>query len=282
VLIGLVAALGAALLFGTASAAQAIAVRQGRMFSPLMVVVGLVYVLGWGLHLIAISLLPLYLAQVGIAGSLAVTAVIAARVVDEPLERRDWTAIGAMIFGLALLVATAGDVGRRHDHAGFMIGLYVALLLTLALGVGAVRAQGPRSGSVVGLLAGVSFSGSPIATRSLAHAHLDLHTIATVLSIMLFGLLGFWLYSVALRRTSVTAATAPLVLLETLIPAIIGVTVFGDTVRAGWWAVAVLGFIVATLGALELSGAESRLEDVVVDELPEPLHHVVEVLDPGH
>jgi drug/metabolite transporter (DMT)-like permease len=281
VLIGLLAALGAAALFGMAAAAQAIGVREGRMLSPLMGVVALVYLLGWALHLVAIASLPLYLAQVGIAGSLAVTSLIAARVVHEPLERRDWTAIGAMIVGLGLLVATAGDVGRRHVHTGFTVSLYVALLLVLVLGVGAVRARGATGGAAVSVLAGVSFSGSPIATRSLVDPHLDARTVASALAILCFGVLGFWLYSVALRRTSVTAATAPLVLFETLVPAAVGVVVFGDTVRPGWWLVAALGFVVATAGALELSGAESRLEDVHVEQLPEPLHHVAEVLDPG-
>jgi hypothetical protein len=79
----------------------------------------------------------------------------------------------------------------------------------------------------------------------------------------------------------VTAATAPLVLFETVVPAVVGVTVFGDSLRSGWWAVGVLGFVVATLGALELSGAEARLEDLEVDHLPEPLEHLVEALEPG-
>jgi drug/metabolite transporter (DMT)-like permease len=277
--IGLGAALGAALLFGIAAVAQAVAARRSRILSPLMGVVGMIYVLGWCLHLVAISRLPLYVAQVGIAASLAVTAVLAARAVDEPLERRDWTAIGAMAAGLGLLVAAAGHVGKHHFHTGFTVALYVALLAVLVVGFAAVRARGPRSGAVLGVLAGVAFAGSPIATRSLVGPHLDVRTVAPAVSIALFGLLGFWLYSAALRRTSVTAATAPLVLFETLVPSVVGVVAFGDSVRSGWWVVGVIGFAVATLGALELSGAESRLEDLEVEGLPEPLQHVAEVLD---
>ena len=85
------------------------------------------------------------------------------------------------------------------------------------------------------------------------------------LTIALFGVLGFWLYSLALQRASVTAATAPLVLLETLVPAVVGLTVFGDGVRSGWWPVALVGFALSIGGALILCGAEATLHE---DEQP--------------
>ncbi len=279
--IGLCAALLGAVLFGVAAAVQAVAVRRSGLVSRLMGLVVLAYLLGWVLHLVAIALLPLYLAQVGIAASLAVTALIAARVVHEPLEGRDWAAIGGMVLGLALLVAAAGEVGHRHFNPRFTIGLYAVLLVLLAVALPVVRSRGPRSGAVLGVLAGVAYAGSPIATRSLVDPHLDARTVAPALAIVLFGLLGFWLYSLALRRTSITAATGPLVLFETLLPAAAGVVLFGDTVREGWWPVAAVGFVVATLGALELSGAEARLDDVQVDGLPAPLLHAAEALDPS-
>ena len=88
----------------------------------------------------------------------------------------------------------------------------------------------------------------------------DLATAATLLAIGLYGLLGFWLYSIAMNRIAVTAATAPVVLLQTLVPAVVGVLVFSDGVRAGWWPVALVGFLVGTAGALVLCGAEDVLE----------------------
>jgi drug/metabolite transporter (DMT)-like permease len=278
--LGLVAALTAAFLFGIAAAVQAVAVRRTRLVSPLMGLVALCYLLGWGLHLVAISRLPLYVAQVGIAGSLAVTALIAARVVHEPLEGRHWTAIGAIVLGLALLVGAAGPVGHREFGTGSTVALYVAWVAVLVAGLAAARSRGPRTGVLLGLLAGVAYAGSPVATRSLVDPTWDLRTLAPAATITLFGLTGFWLYSLALRRVSVTAATAPLVLLETLVPAVLGVVLFGDRVRDGQWPTAVLGFVVATAGALVLSGAESRLEDV--EELPEPLEHVAHHAELAH
>ncbi len=260
--IGLLAALAAAVIFGISAVVQAVAARDHGLFSRLMLLVGLSYVLGWTLHLVAISRLPLYLAQVGIALSLVVTVVIAATVVGEPLAPRHWAAIGAMALGLGLLVGAAGPVGHHLFDTNRTLALYTALTITFGLGLLARRMRGELSGVLLGALGGIAYSGSPIATRSLVDPAWDLTTLAPAVTILLFGLLGFWLYSLALSRSSVTAATAPLVLLETAIPAIVGLSVFGDGVRAGWTAVALVGFVVSVAGALVLCGAESRLEHV--------------------
>jgi drug/metabolite transporter (DMT)-like permease len=258
--VGLVAALVAAVLFGVAAVVQAIAARDHGIFSWLMASVGLLYLVGWGLHLVAIARLPLYVAQVGIAVSLVVTALIAAVVVGEPLGTRHWVAIGAMVVGLTLLVVASGDVGHNHFDTGRTVSLYVAFVVTLVLGLAATRVDGARGGVLLGVLAGVAYAGSPVATRSLVDPALDRETIVPAITIALFGLLGFWLYSVGLRRASVTAVTAPLILLETVLPAVVGITLFGDEVRPGWVPVAVFGFVLSTLSALVLCGAEARLE----------------------
>ncbi len=260
--IGLVAALGAAVLFGIAAAVQAIAVRRTRLLSGLMGLVGLAYVLGWSMHLVAISRLPLYVAQVGIAGSLVVTALIAAHIVHEPLARRHWMAVAALVVGLALLVAAAGRVGHQVFDEQRTLALYVGLLLTLVLGVAATRVRGERGGVLLGALGGIAYAGSPIATRSLVHPAWDLETIAPAATIGLYGVLGFWLYSLALQRASVTAATAPLVLFETMLPSGVGLWVFGDQVGAGLWPLAAIGFTLSTVAALVLCGAETRLEHI--------------------
>ncbi len=260
--IGLGAALLAAVLFGVAGVVQAIAARRYGLFSWMMVGVGVIYLLGWGLHLVAIAYVPLYVAQVGIALSLVVTAVLAATVVGEPLALRHWIAIATMVVGLVLLVVAAGPVGSTHFETERTLMLYVGSAVTLVLGLMAARWNGPASGVVLGALAGVAYGGSPISTRALVDPHLNAETILPALTVVSYGLLGFWLCSLGLRRAAVTAVNAPLILLETLIPAVIGITVFNDEVRSGWWPAAVIGFALSTAGALVLCGAEARLDDL--------------------
>jgi len=260
--IGLGAALLAAVLFGVAGVVQAIAARRYGLFSWMMVGVGVTYLLGWGLHLVAIAYVPLYVAQVGIALSLVVTAILAATVVGEPLAVRHWIAIATMVVGLVLVVLAAGPVGSTHFETEHTLMLYLGSAVTLVLGLLAARWDAPASGVVLGALAGIAYGGSPISTRALVDPHLDAETIVPALTVVSYGLLGFWLCSLALRRAAVTAVNAPLILLETLIPAIIGIAVFDDRVRSGWWPVAVIGFILSTAGAVVLCGAEARLDDL--------------------
>jgi drug/metabolite transporter (DMT)-like permease len=258
--IGLGAALAAAVLFGVGAVVQAVAVRRHGLFSPMVAVVVALYLVGWVLHVVAIAYVPLYVAQVGTAVSLAITALVAAWVVGEPLSRLHWWAIVAQIGGLAVLALSAGDVGGHDVDAIHAVVLYAGLVVLLVLGILAVRRTGARSGVLLGVLAGLAYAGSPIASRPLADPTLDLATLATLLVIGLYGLLGFWLYSVAMKRITVTAATAPVILLQTLVPAAVGILVFSDEVRAGWWPVAVVGMLVSTGGALVLCGADGRLE----------------------
>ena len=121
--IGLTAALVAAVVFGIASIIQAKAVRRlptshaesatallVLLKQPLFLGAVALNLVGFVLHLVALRQIPLYLAQAGIAASLAVTALLAALLLHERLERRDWMAVGAVTVGLGLL---AGAV-RRH------------------------------------------------------------------------------------------------------------------------------------------------------------------------
>jgi len=259
-IIGLGAALAAAVLFGVGAVVQAVAVRRHGLISPMIAVVVALYLVGWLLHVVAIALTPLYVAQVGTAVSLAITALVAAWVVGEPLSRLHWFAIAAQVGGLAVLALSAGDVGHHDVDAIHVVVLYAGLVVLLVAGIVTVRRTGPRGGVLLGVLAGLAYAGSPIASRPLAEPTLDPATAATLLVIGLYGLLGFWLYSVAMNRITVTAATAPVVLLQTLVPAAVGVLVFSDEVRAGWWPAAVVGMLVSTTGALVLCGADGRLE----------------------
>lgn len=254
------AALLAAALFGVIAVVQAAVVRKHGLVSPMMLVVLAAYLLGWLLHLVSIAQMPLYLAQVGVGASLVVTALVASFVMGEPLRTEHWVAIAGMVLGLGVLTLASGPVGDSHFDTSTTVLLYALLALNTLLGWLAYRWRGAWSGPVLGVLAGTAYSGSPVATRVLTDLDFTPTTVIPALSIGLFGALGFVLYSVAMKRTSVTAATAPLVLLQTVIPAVVGLITFGDQVREGWWPVAVVAFGVSLVSSVVLCGAEARLD----------------------
>lgn len=268
--IGLAAALCAAALFGAAAILQAVASRRvpvasrvdgtlvvGLLRQPLFLGALAMNLAGFAFHLTALRLIPLFLAQSGIAASLAVTAILAVRVFHDPLGRADWTAVAGVCVGLALMASAAGKVGDENADGLFVVGLYAGLgLIALAAAV-LVRTTGVIGTAGLGFLAGLGFAGVSICARvlpDLAPATIVTHPASYALA--LSGGLAFLLYSLSLQRGSVTGATAPMIVSQTVTPAAVGVFLLNDGVRSGWWPVAVAGFVITGASAIALARFE--------------------------
>ncbi|MDX6317244.1 MAG: hypothetical protein QOD35_644 [Nocardioidaceae bacterium] len=273
-LLGFCAALAAAVLFGSASIVQATAVRRiprsaglsARLVlellgQPLFLIAMAMNLVGFSLHLVALRSIPLFLAQAGIAASLAVTALLAVRVHDDRLERADWAAVAGTCVGLALLAASSGSVGDETASATFIVGLYAALAVLATGGFLASRMQGAVSTELLGLLAGFGFAGVSVSARVLPGlAPATVVAAPSAYALAVSGALAFLLYSVALQRGSVTGATAPMIVSQTVTPAAVGVLLLHDGIRPGWIPIAAIGFVVTGLGALQLARFEQTVE----------------------
>jgi drug/metabolite transporter (DMT)-like permease len=274
VLLGFCAALAAAVLFGSASIVQATAVRRiprsaglstrlvvELLGQPLFLLAMAMNLVGFSLHLVALRSIPLFLAQAGIAASLAVTALLAVRVHDDQLERADWVAVAGTCVGLALLAASSGSVGDETASDTFIIGLYAALAVLATGGFLASRMQGALSTELLGLLAGFGFAGVSVSARVLPGlAPATVVAAPSAYALAISGALAFLLYSVALQRGSVTGATAPMIVSQTVTPAAVGVLLLHDGIRPGWIPIAAIGFVVTGLGALQLARFEQTVE----------------------
>ncbi|HEU4948854.1 MAG TPA: hypothetical protein VFT31_17030 [Kribbella sp.] len=289
--LGLGAALGAAVLFGAAAILQAIGSRKvptgseldprnlahfvaGLLRQPAFLGALLLNLTGFGLHFVALRLLPLYLAQAGIAASLVVTAVLATRVIGDRLSVVEWSAVVGVGVGLGLLAVSAGDAGDSASHQGLTIGLIVGLVAIAVLGLVASRSMHALATATLGVLAGLGFAGVAISARLLQDGSLgDLFRGPTTYTLPISGGLAFLLYSLALQRGTVTVATAPMIALQTITPAAVGVLLLGDAVRQGWYAAALGGFVVTAVGALILVRFENiRDETAEGDAERQPGH----------
>ena len=258
--VGLAAGLLAALLFGFAAVAQAHAVRRfdaapGNLAAfvlrsvrdPWTLGVVAAYLTGFLLHAVAIWLLPLYLAQTAIAMSLPVTAV-ASTLVHERLTAVHWSAIVAVTVGLVLLSMGAGEVGSLVADARFAVAIWVGVAVLALAGWRGVR----LGGGVLGALAGLGYAGSAIAVRGVG-TPVEPPVVVCAAAVGVYGLLAFWLYSLALDRAPVSTATAPMIVGQTLVPGLVGVLLLGDGVRPGWWAAVATGLVLSVAGAIFLS-----------------------------
>ncbi|MFE0138595.1 hypothetical protein ACFWY6_44715 [Streptomyces sp. NPDC059037] len=265
----MICALGSAVCFGTASVLQAIAARAtapgtGSGVDPALLlravrqwryIAGLgLDGLGFVLQIIALRSIPIYAVGAALAASLAVTAVVSARLLRVRLSGVEWGAVVVVCAGLAMLGLASGEEGDTAGSTALqyaMLGVAVGVLL-----LGAVAGRLPDRGRalVLGLGAGFGFGVVEVAVRLIDEVSLGaLVTNPATYALLVGGGAAFLLLTSALQRGSVTTATAGMVIGETVGPALVGVVWLGDRTREGLGWLAVLGFVVAVAGALALA-----------------------------
>src|SRR3954454_15050346 len=178
-ILGLVAALAAAVAYGVASVLQAVGSRRLATAAPdarllLRLLRSLPYLAGLGLDgfgfaatVVALRSLPLFVVESAIASSVGVTALAAVRWLGARLGRRERVALAGMLAGLVLLAVSAEAEGADRLPAW---GSWLVLGLSVVVAVLAAAATRMSRRSAVGVLAaaaGLVFAGTGIATRAL-------------------------------------------------------------------------------------------------------------------
>ncbi|EFL08356.1 predicted protein [Streptomyces sp. AA4] len=265
---GFLCALLSAVAYGVASVMQAVAAKAApdegaarvdprlllRVLKQWKFVVGLLLDgVGFVAQIAALHVLPLFLVQATQAASLAVTAV-AVRVFGVRLGAREWTAVGVVVAGLALLGSSAESEGSSEVGLGFRLALAGAAVVLGIAGLLVGRASDRVRTAGLGLVAGLCFGLVAVAGRVIPSlAPLDLLRDPALYVVAVAGALAMLYFATALQRGSVTTATAMMVLGETVMPSLIGVLLLGDRTRPGFAVVAVLGFVLAVAAALALA-----------------------------
>jgi len=267
VVTGLLAALIAALSYGVASVLQALSARaeadSGRVDARLLVrlvrrgpfVAGMALdLIGFAAQVVALRTLAVYLVQAVQASSLAVTAVVAVPVLSIRLRGREWAAVTAVCGGLALLAVTSGEERVAPVGAVFRWSLLLAAAVFTACGFAVGRSRARSAPSALGFMAGLGFGVTALAARVIADLRVG-HLVRdpAVYALAVGGIVSFLFYATALQRGRVTTVTAAVIVGETLLPALVGVAVLGDRPRDGYAPFAVVGFVVAVVGALALA-----------------------------
>lgn len=280
-LASLIAAVVAPVFYGVASAMQAIAVRAAsrpagpesragavggafaavdpglvvRMFRQWRFLVSLgLDMLGFVAQLVALNRLPLFAVQAMIAANLAVTAVCASWLIGATLGWREWVAVGGVIAGVGLLGSSAGAQGPERVGNTFKLALIVAVAGIGLIGLAAARLPGPARTPLLGATAGLGYGVLAVAARVLNGfdpVHLIRDPAAYALAAA--GIVSFLFYASALEGGSVTVAVAAVVLVETIPPAAVGITLLGDKTRHGMAGLAIAGFILAVICAVQLA-----------------------------
>jgi drug/metabolite transporter (DMT)-like permease len=271
---GLLCAVGTALCYGMGSILQSAAATSAtpvahadprlllRLLRTWRYPAGLALdAIGFVLYLAALRVLPLYVVQSVTSGFLAVTAVAGVVLLGLRMHARDVAAVVVVVLGLTLVGLSAAPQSARVVGPAFP---WVLLCCAVALVAAAVPASrwGSRGAGVLGGLAGLGFGVTAVAARALSPTlnrgslAADLRVLVgspALYALLVASALALLAYATALQRGTVVQATAPLVVGETVLPALTGLVFLGDHPRPGWGAAAAVGFVLAVLGALLLS-----------------------------
>ncbi|MFE6870926.1 hypothetical protein ACFVFS_30750 [Kitasatospora sp. NPDC057692] len=280
-LIGLVTAVAASACYGTGSVLQAVGSRRSAreeaakggastgttahggpsLASTAKAAVTWEFILGtvldfigFGLGALAARLLPLFLSQTIISANLVITAVLSIKLLGIRLKQLEWASIGVLCSALVLLAVSAGPEGGHHAAMAFHWWLLAITTVLLVGGGLLVRRMGANGAIVAGLLSGLGFGALGVGVRILNG--IEPFDLARLLSdpalyaILVGGIGGMYVHTVALQIGSVNGATAALVVGETVLPGAAGVLWLGDSSKAGLGWLGVVGFLIAVVAAV--------------------------------
>lgn len=258
----------AALCYGVASVLQSVSARRSvvgegldprllmRLLGDLPYVAGLALdLLGFLASVVALQRLPLFFVQAAIASSVGVTVLFGVVILDTQVHRAEARTLAVMGAGLMLLaVAARPETAHPLSRPAQWLVLGAVAVVTIA-GAGASLMTSRAEAVGLAVVAGLGFTGVGIAARALVLPHHLIHLVGEPLAwaIAGYGILATLLFATALQRGSLTTTVAITFVVETAVPAAVGLTLLGDRARPGLGAAAVAGFILTVAGAVSLA-----------------------------
>ena len=212
---------------------------------------------GWLLTIYAVKHLALFAVHTTLAGSVAITVVLARLFLRTPLRRIDGVAVAVVLAGLVLVGLAAespAEVGvGSKARVVLTLGLMPAALVALAVGRG-------RRPIAAAMTAGLLFSlgAASVRTLDLSDAPLGLLRQPTAWAVPLYLGAGLLVHARSLQHGNVGPVTASLWATEVLVASVAGYVLFDDSVRPGTLVWAITGMVLALGATVHLALAPSH------------------------
>ncbi|MEQ3554915.1 hypothetical protein WIS52_31000 [Pseudonocardia nematodicida] len=260
-LIGMTFAVLAMLCSTAAAVLQADAARQGGRTSAVLArprFLGgcAMDLVTWGCLVVALQYVPIFAVQATLAGAIAMTALYARYFRGEWLRPVHRIAIGASILGLALVAASAGTETKESlaGHNTIVAVLVGALVVLMVATLAVARSHRPWPSAV---LAGLGFGGGAVCIRAL-HVSDGVSVSGLVGEPLVYilggmALVGIYNYARALQLGDIATVTAIYMVVQVVVPGMVGITLLDDTVRSGFAWVLVLGLAFVLYGTVVLA-----------------------------
>jgi drug/metabolite transporter (DMT)-like permease len=272
--LGIVAAVGASVLYNTSIALQALEAREvpaEHALRPSLIgrlvrnrrwlgatALGLI---GWPLEIVALLLAPLTVVQPCLASGLILLLWLGATRLGEAPGRREWLAVSAIVVGVAGVAWAAPD--RTTEHAG-------AGAIALALGIVAIPIVAPyvlrRRAAAIGWLpvigAGCGYAWTAIASKLLTDelaAGTLLVAIAWLATAAASESLALLSEMSALQKRPATHVAPVMFAVQVLVPVLLAPLIFDES-----WSTTPLGGValvasmgIAVSGTVLLAGSKT-------------------------
>ncbi|SNY30192.1 DMT family transporter [Paractinoplanes atraurantiacus] len=269
------------LCYATASILQAVGARRSvgtvRTMAHPLYMLGLLFdILAWIGAMIALRELAVYVVESILAGSLAITVLVARFALGCRLRRRDAAAVVVTIASLSFLALSAGPQDDVHTSDELRFALCAAAMVMVLVGWGAAKVQAP--GGLIAAFAGLSLGGAALIGRSLpvpeglstGQTALAIVTEPLTLALLTFAATGMMLYAHALQHGDVGPVTAIHWTAEVCAPSVVAMAFLGDTVRDGWLLPAVIAGVATVSAAVVLATAPATHVTAKPEETMQP------------
>ncbi|MEV7423206.1 MULTISPECIES: DMT family transporter [unclassified Streptomyces] len=210
---------------------------------------------------IALATGPIAVVQPIFVMELPSTLLLASLLFRRRLPRSTWYGVAAVTCGLALAMATAAPGGGSDTVRGtsWIPALLITCAAEAALILWSLRLHGNARAAALGLAAAGGYALTAALMKD-AVARLDTGGVgALVASWQLYatavaGVGALFLLQNALQAGSLAASQPMLTLGDALISVAYGVTLFGESLRTGWWLLPQFaGIALIAVGCLELA-----------------------------
>ncbi|MGC3000930.1 DMT family transporter [Streptomyces sp. G35A] len=213
---------------------------------------------------VALATGPLTIVQPLFVLELPLALVVATVVLRGRLSRSGWVAVCAVVAGLAVALAAASPEGNRTqvpmDRWIPALAVCTAAIAGLVI-AGLRRPEGRARAACFGLATAVAYAVTAALMKASMHT-LDDGGVTAFLTawqtygFALFGASALFLLENAMQAGPLVASQPALTLGDASVSLALGITVYAEYVRSGWWLLPqLLGVALIVVGVLALSRA---------------------------
>ena len=212
---------------------------------------------GYPFHVLALLLAPLTIVQPALAAGLLLLLIIGSRTPGETVRRRDWTGMGAIVIGIAVMTLSAPERAEVEARTSELLVALVLLALVTLVPYIAERLRGectPGLTTMATFAAGTAYAFSGITSKLVSDDLADERVASAfgwlVATAVIAGL-GFLSQVTALQRRSATQVGPVIYVVPVLVPVLLAPFItgedWGDTPLGGL--VLVVSLLVVSVGA---------------------------------